>query len=80
MTSDSLDTRRLRLVPFTPADLLTLLQLNPSLPARRTLARELGYRGALTGWASVDPMDLWLHDQIIDLLHASHGIIPTATL
>jgi hypothetical protein len=44
---------------------MKLLKLDSSLNARKQLAQELGYKGALTG--SVE-MNIWLHEQVIQKL------------
>ena len=54
-------------------DLMKLLQLDSSLNARKELAQELGYKGALTGSAE---MNVWLHDQVMQKLAASGGVVP----
>ena len=43
-------------------DLMKLLDLDCSLNARKQLAQELGYTGALTGSAE---MNVWLHKQVM---------------
>src|SRR4051812_8664383 len=43
-------------------DLMKLLKLDSSLTARKQLAQELGYTGALTGSAE---MNIWLHKQVM---------------
>ena len=54
-------------------DLMKLLDLDTSLAARKELAQELGYTGALDGSAE---MNLWLHKQVMDQLAASGGKVP----
>jgi len=54
-------------------DLMKLLGLDSSLGARKELAQELGYKGALDGSAE---MNLWLHKQVIDKLAESGGVVP----
>lgn len=46
-------------------DLMNLLQLDSSLAARKQLAQELGYDGALNGSAE---MNIWLHKQVMQKL------------
>ena len=43
-------------------DLMKLLNLDFSLNARKQLAKELGYTGALDGSAE---MNIWLHNQVM---------------
>src|SRR5262245_51978801 len=43
-------------------DLMKLLKLDSSLTARKQLAQELGYTGALNGSAE---MNIWLHEQVM---------------
>jgi hypothetical protein len=54
-------------------DLMKLLGLDSSLGARKELATELGYKGALDGSAE---MNLWLHKQVMDKLAESGGVVP----
>ena len=55
-------------------DLMKLLRLDSSLGARKQLARELGYTGALDGSAE---MNIWLHKQSCSKqLAASGGQVP----
>jgi hypothetical protein len=54
-------------------DLMKLLNLDSSLGARKELAQELGYKGALDGSAE---MNLWLHKQVLDKLAESGGVVP----
>ena len=54
-------------------DLMKLLDLDSSLGARKELARELGYKGALDGSAE---MNVWLHKQVMDKLAESGGKVP----
>jgi hypothetical protein len=54
-------------------DLMKLLNLDSSLTARKELATELGYKGALDGSAE---MNLWLHKQVMDKLAESGGVVP----
>ena len=53
-------------------DLMKLLKLNSSLSARKQLALELGYTGALDGSAE---MNIWLHKQVMTKL-AESGVVP----
>jgi hypothetical protein len=54
-------------------DLMKLLKLDSSLAARKQLAQELGYTGALNGSAE---MNIWLHDQVMTKLAESGGKVP----
>jgi hypothetical protein len=54
-------------------DLMKLLDLDSSLSARKELAQELGYTGALDGSAE---MNIWLHKQVMERLMASGGKVP----
>ena len=54
-------------------DLMKLLDLDSGLPARKQLAQELGYTGALDGSAE---MNIWLHKQVMEKLAASGGKVP----
>jgi hypothetical protein len=54
-------------------DLMKLLKLDSGLNARKELAQELGYKGALTGSAE---MNVWLHEQVMQKLAASGGVVP----
>jgi hypothetical protein len=54
-------------------DLMKLLDLDSSLAARKQLAQELGYTGALDGSAE---MNVWLHKQVMEKLAASGGKVP----
>ena len=54
-------------------DLMKLLDLDSSLNARKELAKELGYTGALDGSAE---MNIWLHKQVMVKLAASGGTVP----
>lgn len=54
-------------------DLMKLLKLDSSLSARRQLAKELGYKGKLTGSAQ---MNVWLHKQVMQKLAESGGVVP----
>jgi uncharacterized protein with von Willebrand factor type A (vWA) domain len=54
-------------------DLMKLLKLDSSLNARKQLAQELGYKGALTGSAE---MNIWLHEQVMRKLAESGGVVP----
>jgi hypothetical protein len=54
-------------------DLMKLLKLDSSLTARKQLAQELGYKGALDGSAQ---MNTWLHEQVITKLAESGGKVP----
>jgi hypothetical protein len=54
-------------------DLMKLLKLDSSLTARKQLAQELGYTGALNGSAE---MNIWLHQQVMTKLAESGGRVP----
>ena len=54
-------------------DLMKLLDLDSSLSARKQLAQELGYTGALDGSAA---MNIWLHKEVMDKLAKSGGSVP----
>ena len=54
-------------------DLMKLLKLDSSLTARKQLAQELGYTGALDGSAE---MNIWLHKQVMTKLAANGGKLP----
>lgn len=54
-------------------DLMKLLNLDSSLAARKQLAQELGYTGALDGSAE---MNVWLHKRVMTELMASGGTVP----
>ena len=54
-------------------DLMKLLDLDSGLAARKELAHELGYTGALDGSAE---MNVWLHKQVMEKLAASGGKVP----
>ena len=54
-------------------DLMKLLKLDSSVSARKQLAKELGYTGALDGSAQ---MNNWLHSQVMTKLAESGGKLP----
>jgi 3-oxoacyl-ACP reductase-like protein len=54
-------------------DLMKLLKLDSGLGARKQLAQELGYTGALDGSAE---MNIWLHKQVMTKLAESGGKVP----
>jgi 3-oxoacyl-ACP reductase-like protein len=54
-------------------DLMKLLNLDSSLDARKQLAKELGYTGALDGSAE---MNVWLHKQVMVQLAKGGGQVP----
>ena len=56
-------------------DLMKLLDLDSSLTARKQLAQELGYTGALDGSAA---MNVWLHKDVMDKLAKSGGAVPAS--
>ena len=55
------------------ADLMRLLDLDPSLDNRKALATELGYTGAKDGSAE---MNIWLHRKVMEGLAANGGQVP----
>ena len=56
-------------------DLMKLLKLDSSLSARKQLAQELGYTGALDGSAE---MNIWLHKQVMTKLAETGGVVPVS--
>ena len=54
-------------------DLMKLFKLDSSLGARKELAKELGYTGALDGSAE---MNVWLHRQVMTKLADTGGKVP----
>jgi hypothetical protein len=54
-------------------DLMKLVDLDPSLENRKTLANELGYTGNTQDTAS---MNIWLHKEVMQKLAASGGKVP----
>lgn len=54
-------------------DLMKLLDLDPSLENRKTLAKELGFSGNTQDSAS---MNIWLHKEVMNKLAASGGKVP----
>jgi hypothetical protein len=56
-------------------DLMKLLDLDSSLSARKQLAQELGYSGALDGSAA---MNIWLHKEVMDKVAKSGGAVPAS--
>jgi hypothetical protein len=54
-------------------DLMKLLKLDSSLDARKQLAQELGYTGALDGSAT---MNVWLQKEVMTKLAESGGKVP----
>jgi len=58
-------------------DLMKLVQLDSSLAARKKLAQELGYQGALDGSAE---MNIWLHKQVMAKLAENGGRVPQSML
>jgi hypothetical protein len=54
-------------------DLMKLLKLDSGLGARKQLAQELGYAGALDGSAE---MNVWLHKQVMTKLAETGGKVP----
>src|SRR5262249_1903024 len=56
-------------------DLMKALKLDSSLAARKELAQELGYTGALDGSAE---MNIWLHKQVMAKLAEGGGTLPAS--
>jgi hypothetical protein len=56
-------------------DLMKLLDLDSSLAARKQLAQELGYKGALDGSAE---MNVWLHKQVMEKVAEGGGKVPAS--
>ena len=54
-------------------DLMKALDIDSSLPARKELAKELGYTGDSNDSAS---MNIWLHKQVMTKLAANGGKLP----
>lgn len=54
-------------------DLMKALDIDSSLSARKTLAKELGYTGDTNDSAS---MNIWLHKQVMAKLAANGGKLP----
>lgn len=54
-------------------DLMKLVDLDPSLDNRKTLAGELGYTGDTQDSAK---MNIWLHRQVMQKLAATGGKVP----
>lgn len=54
-------------------DLMKLLGIDSSLNARKSLAQELHYTGALDGSAD---MNIWLHRQVMNKVAANGGKVP----
>ena len=54
-------------------DLMKALDIDSSLPARKELAKELGYTGDTNDFAS---MNIWLHKQVMTKLAANGGKLP----
>lgn len=57
------------------ADLMRLLDLDPSLANRKELAVELGYTGATDGSAE---MNIWLYKAVMKALAANGGTVPAS--
>jgi hypothetical protein len=58
-------------------DLMKLVDLDSSLAARKKLAQELGYQGALDDSAE---MNIWLHTQVMAKLAETGGRVPQALM
>jgi hypothetical protein len=56
-------------------DLMKLLDIDSSLNARKQLAQELGYTGALDGSAE---MNIWLHKQVMAKMMENGGVVPAS--
>ena len=54
-------------------DLMKVLDLDASLPARKQLAEELGYKGELNGSAE---MNIWLQKAVMKKLAENGGKVP----
>ena len=54
-------------------DLMKLVNMDSSLAARKELAQDLGYTGALDGSAE---MNIWLHKEVMRQLAAHGGKVP----
>jgi Domain of unknown function (DUF3597) len=67
--SEDLDWKR------SIVDLMKALKLDSSLNARKQLAQELGYKGALDGSAE---MNTWLHAQVMVKLAEGGGTVPAS--
>jgi len=65
--SEHLDWRR------SIVDLMKLLDLDSSLPARKELARELNYTGRMSDSVS---MNMWLHKRVMQMLAENGGKVP----
>lgn len=61
------------------ADLLRLLNLDPSLAARKEMARELGCPEELIG-GDYSRMNIWLHKTVLARIAANGGNIPRELL
>lgn len=61
------------------ADLLRLLNLDPSLAARKELARELGCPEELIG-GDYSRMNMWLHKTVLARIAANGGNVPRELL
>lgn len=59
------------------ADLMRLLDLDPSLENRKELATELGYDGPKDGSAE---MNIWLHRRVMRELANNGGIVPASLM
>lgn len=55
-------------------DLMKLLELDSSLGARKRLAQQWGYGGALNGSRE---MNIWLHEQMIKRIQETGGNVPS---
>jgi hypothetical protein len=58
-------------------DLMAILGIENSLPARRELAHELGYTGDTKDTAT---MNIWLHKQVLKKLAENGGKVPADLL
>ena len=65
------------LATISIVDLLKLVGLDNGLAARKELATDLGYTGALDGSAA---MDLWLHKAVMKKLADNGGKVPQELL
>ena len=58
-------------------DMMKLLEMDSSLEARKTLAKELNYTGDTNDSAS---MNIWLHKQVMQKLADNGGKVPADLL
>ena len=58
-------------------DLMKLLDVDSSLDARKSLARELNYAGDMNDSAT---MNIWLHKQVMQKVAENGGQVPASLL